>query len=101
MSGIRIELVSENPIEVYAKDEYDKMKGIERILDEKGIELKSAIIKGWFKLNPLKYGDSDAGEAFYICGNGRVWFMYDLSDYYEPEYLFKQFIDFQKYFKLS
>ena len=28
--------ISENPIEVYAKDEYDKMKGIERILDEKG-----------------------------------------------------------------
>ena len=54
MGQINIALVSENPIEVYEKDEYDKMIEIDRLLDEKGIELKPAIIKGWFKLNPYR-----------------------------------------------
>jgi len=99
LGQINIALVSENPIEVYNKDEYDKMMEIDRLLDEKGIELKPAIIKGWFKLNPLEFGDSEAGEAFEICEKGRIWFVYDLDDYhYDYENIFKQFLDFQNDF---
>ena len=39
LGQINIALVSENPIEVYKKDEYDKMIEIDRLLDEKGVEL--------------------------------------------------------------
>ena len=99
MGQISIALVSKDPIDVYSKDETDNMIKIESLLEKKGVELKTNIIKGWFRLNQLKHGDSEAEYALEICKKGRIWFLYDLDNYhYDLESIFNQFLDFQKNF---